>query len=295
MPAIERHGAGLLTDCEVERIESSGSQVTGVQVMHQGTLKLLFARNVVLSAGGIASPLLLLKSGLGNRSGHVGRNLMRHYVDLYALQVDSEPQNKHSKEIGFNDFYERDGKKLGTVQSFGRLPPVDVILAQLEKDLPNSFLKGIFRVFKPILRVIIGGKTCDRLVMASIMEDSPRFENRVWIEGDKTFLFYKISNEDRAKIASLRKSLKSLFKPLGLWFMAASEKNEMLAHVCGTCRMGDDPLQSVVDPNNRVHGIENLYVVDGSFFPTSGGTNPALTIAANSLRVADVLIRGRKS
>jgi choline dehydrogenase-like flavoprotein len=77
--------------------------------------------------------------------------------------------------------------------------------------------------------------------------------------------------------------------------MAASEKNEMLAHVCGTCRMGDDPLQSVVDPNNRVHGIENLYVVDGSFFPTSGGTNPALTIAANSLRVADVLIRGRKS
>jgi choline dehydrogenase-like flavoprotein len=170
-----------------------------------------------------------------------------------------------------------------------------VILAQLEKDLPNSFLKGIFRVFKPILRVIIGGKTCDRLVMASIMEDSPRFENRVWIEGDKTFLFYKISNEDRAKIASLRKSLKSLFKPLGLWFMAASEKNEMLAHVCGTCRMGDDPLQSVVDPNNRVHGIENLYVVDGSFFPTSGGTNPALTIAANSLRVADVLIRGRKS
>ena len=64
----------------------------------------------------------------------------------------------------------------------------------------------------------------------------------------------------------------------------------MLAHVCGTCRFGDDPQTSVLDRNNRAHGIDNLYVVDASFFPSSGGTNPALTIAANALRVAGVML-----
>jgi choline dehydrogenase-like flavoprotein len=57
-------------------------------------------------------------------------------------------------------------------------------------------------------------------------------------------------------------------------------------HVCGTCRFGTDPASSVLDPWNRAHGLSNLFVVDASFFPTSGGINPALTIAANALRVA---------
>ena len=69
-----------------------------------------------------------------------------------------------------------------------------------------------------------------------------------------------------------------------------AENNSMLAHVCGTCRFGDDPQTSVLDRNNRAHGIDNLYVVDASFFPSSGGTNPALTIAANALRVAGVML-----
>jgi choline dehydrogenase-like flavoprotein len=60
----------------------------------------------------------------------------------------------------------------------------------------------------------------------------------------------------------------------------------MLAHACGTCRFGSDPGTSVLDANNRAHELDNLYVVDSSFFPTSGGTNPSLTIAANALRVA---------
>jgi len=60
-----------------------------------------------------------------------------------------------------------------------------------------------------------------------------------------------------------------------------------LGHVCGTAVFGDNPETSVLDANNRAHEVENLYVVDGSFFPTSGGVNPALTIIANALRVAD--------
>lgn len=65
----------------------------------------------------------------------------------------------------------------------------------------------------------------------------------------------------------------------------------MLGHVCGTCRFGDDPATSVLDRNNRTHEVANLYVVDASFLPTSGGTNPSLTIAANALRVAEAMLR----
>jgi choline dehydrogenase-like flavoprotein len=72
-----------------------------------------------------------------------------------------------------------------------------------------------------------------------------------------------------------------------------AESNQRLAHVCGTCRFGDDAQSSVLDANNKAHDLENLYIVDGSFLPSSGGTNPALTIAANALRVADYLIAAR--
>jgi choline dehydrogenase-like flavoprotein len=65
--------------------------------------------------------------------------------------------------------------------------------------------------------------------------------------------------------------------------------NDSIAHACGTCRFGDDPQQSVLDASNRAHDIDNLYVVDSSFFPSSGGVNPSLTIAANALRVAALL------
>ena len=69
------------------------------------------------------------------------------------------------------------------------------------------------------------------------------------------------------------------------------ENNLNFYHACGTCRFGDDPETSVLDANNRAHDIENLYVVDASFFPSSAGINPSLTIAANALRVAEKIDR----
>jgi choline dehydrogenase-like flavoprotein len=296
-PAIELHKAELITECEVETIDSVEAKITGVTVHKKGTKYSLQGRNVILAGGAILSPLLLKKSvsqtfpfGLGNHSAQVGRNLMRHFVDLYALKIDSDPENPNAKEIGFNDFYENKGNRLGTVQSFGRLPPTEVMLAQLEGTLQSKIAKVLFSAVKPLLRTVFLRQTKGRLVMASIIEDTPQFENRVWACGDKILIHYKISKEDQIRIAAFRTKLKDIFKPLGLLFLQSSEKNEMLAHVCGTCRMGLDPATSVVDLENKVHGTENLFVVDSSFFPTSGGTNPALTIAANALRVAEILV-----
>jgi len=81
-----------------------------------------------------------------------------------------------------------------------------------------------------------------------------------------------------------------VLRPYRVRLVKQAENNRLLAHVCGTCRFGTDPKDSVLDAHNRAHGLSNLYIVDGSFFPSSGGTNPALTIAANALRVADHLI-----
>ena len=71
----------------------------------------------------------------------------------------------------------------------------------------------------------------------------------------------------------------------------SGENNLNFGHTCGTCRFGDDPATSVLDRDNRAHDLENLYVVDASFFPSSGGTNPSLTIAANALRAAEAIQR----
>ncbi len=101
---------------------------------------------------------------------------------------------------------------------------------------------------------------------------------------------YQIHDYERARIKVFREELRKILKPYRFMLIKQAENNERIAHACGTCRFGLDRKESVLDVNDCAHGISNLYVVDSSFFPSSGGTNPALTIAANALRVADHLI-----
>jgi choline dehydrogenase-like flavoprotein len=84
--------------------------------------------------------------------------------------------------------------------------------------------------------------------------------------------------------------MKDALKPCRFVLIKQATNNQMMAHACGTCRFGLDSRNSVLDRNNRAHGLENLYVVDSSFFPSSAGTNPGLTIAANALRVAESML-----
>ncbi|MCM2281848.1 MAG: GMC family oxidoreductase, partial [Bdellovibrionaceae bacterium] len=298
-PAIEKFGASILTECEVKKVNMASNKATGVLITLSGRDLHIRANNVVLAAGALSTPLLLLDSkteqfpnGLGNHSDLVGRNLMRHFVDLFALKIDSDPKNPKAKELGFNDFYQVDGRKLGTVQSFGRLPPTTVILDQMEKEWQqiHAIAGFVIRILKPILRPFLDRMLRGRLTMASILEDAPSLENRIWKENGQVRMSYTISPSDRANIQLMRTKLRKLFRPMSALFIASAEKNAMLAHACGTCRMGINPSRSVVGVDSQVHGTDNVFVVDGSVFPTSGGTNPALTIAANALRVAELWI-----
>lgn len=298
-PAIAEHGATLLDECEALHLLASPTRVNGVVCSRHGERFVLRSKLCFLAAGALSTPLILLRSasdcwpeGLANASGLVGRYLMRHFVDLYLLAFPEGP-GRGDKAIAFNDFYHSSGTKLGTVQSFGLLPPPAMLTATIESDLRRGrtpWLAGLFRPAEPFARLLLDHLLAGKTILTSIVEDLPWRENRIELSASGGVLHYRIPPYDRERIAAMRLLVRQALKPRPLRLLRQAENNERIAHACGTCRFGNDPRESVLDADNRAHGIENLYVVDASFFPTSGGTNPALTIAANAVRVAERIL-----
>jgi choline dehydrogenase-like flavoprotein len=302
-PAVKDHGARLLDECRVVRLQATRDAVTGVECLRRGESFTLRGTLVILAAGALATPCLLLGSvssdwpaGLANNSGLVGHNLMRHFIDLYAVSVKRRDGLVASqKELAFNDDYVSDAGKFGTVQSFGALPPASVLVAGMEKDIRDqagAWLATAFGLARPFLRRVLDRRLSRALILASIMEDLPYRANRVEprADGAGLTLHYEVPPPDRVRIDQWRRKLRADLRPYPVLLIKQAENNERIAHACGTCRFGTDPKTSVLDADNRAHGLSNLYVVDSSFFPSSGGTNPALTIAANALRVADRIL-----
>jgi choline dehydrogenase-like flavoprotein len=299
-PAIEEYGAALLDECEAVRLIASRRTVDAIECRLGDRLVTLRARMVFVAAGALATPALFLRSasetwpaGLANESGLVGRNLMRHLVDLYAVEVnDAGESDNRVKEVAMNDFYERDGLKLGTVQSFGRFPPLDVVMQALLNDVRESafaWAVPFVRLGAPLVRPELVKLIERRFTLATTLEDLPYAHNRVELAAgaqDRIALSYRPGGYELDRATRFRALVKEALAPLRFRFIAQADKNERIAHACGTCRFGDNPRASVLDRNCRAHGLDNLYVVDSAFFPTSGGTNPSLTIAANALRVA---------
>ena len=131
------------------------------------------------------------------------------------------------------------------------------------------------------------------LVLAPIMEDLPYLDNRV-LPSDRPSadgrqrlrIQYRLHANEIERHTVFSRQLKEVLEPFRKLILRGAGDNAALAHVCGTCRFGTDPKSSVLDPQNRAHEVDNLYVVDASFFPSSTGLNPSLTVAANALRVA---------
>lgn len=304
-PAIESFGACLLDQCEVVRVQAERSRVTGVACRRLGREFTLRAEVVVLAAGALHTPRLLLRStsadwptGLANRSGRVGRNLMRHLIDLYLVELDPPaggPLENRFKEWAFNDFYLSDRGKLGSVQSFGRLPPAPMLLESMRQDMRQGPFRPLDRLMPlaaPALRRILDGMVNGTVALATLLEDLPYADNRVLPprpgeRHDAPLRFtYSVNAYEDQRITAFRRHMKKMLGPARWRLVKQAHNNERIAHACGTCRFGNDPTTSVLDRNNRAHDLDNLYVVDSSFFPSSGGTNPSLTIAANALRVA---------
>jgi choline dehydrogenase-like flavoprotein len=296
-PALEHPNVTLITEAEVTRLETdaAGRSVTGVVVARDGALETLTADVVVLSCGAANSAKLLLVSsgehhphGLANGSGQVGRNYMFHNSQA-VLALSKEPNpTVFQKTLGLNDFYFEGPDfpyPLGNVQMVGK------------SQAP------MFRGEKPIETRLAPTRSLEDIARHAVdfwlsTEDLPRADNRVTVRSDGAIQLSYTSTNDEAK-TRLFKQLKDMLGHLGmhgdhLLPRHAYLKNDIpvagVAHQAGTCRFGSDPATSVLDVHCKAHELDNLYVVDTSFFPSIGAVNPALTAMANALRVGSHLL-----
>jgi choline dehydrogenase-like flavoprotein len=298
-PALETGNIELLTNTTVQRLltSASGREVTGVEATRDGERITLTADLVVSSAGAINSAALLLRSandrhpnGLANGSGLLGRNYMCHLNSvMLALSLCPNP-TVFQKSWALNDFYWGDGEwpyPMGHISFVGKTDEY-VLAAGAPKLTP--------------------GWTLEKMAKHSLdfwltSEDLPDPANRVTVTREgRTQLTYQPNNEAghrrlQAKLQSLLGRLPCPVHGTGC-VQGFSNLNAYIgkriplagvAHQNGTARFGVDPKSSVLDVNCRAHELDNLYVVDGSFFPSSSAVNPALTIMANALRVAEHL------
>ncbi|MBI1852494.1 MAG: GMC family oxidoreductase [Planctomycetes bacterium] len=300
-PALEHSNVTMLTNAYVSRLETtaSGREVTTVHVERNGARETYSADVVVVSCGAINSAALLLRSrserhpnGLANGSGVVGRHYMGH-VNSVLMAISKCPNpTVFQKTLSVNDFY------------FG----------SKEWPFPMGHISFVGKLDRDTLKAgapaIAPGFTLELMAKHSLdfwltSEDLPDPDNRVTLDHEgKIVLAYRPNNEEGHKrlIAKLESLMKAQSKcPVhghechqGLFsrnlFLGQRIPLAGVAHQNGTIRFGDDPKTSALDPLCKAHEIDNLYVVDASFFPSSGAVNPALTIIANALRVGDHLL-----
>lgn len=284
-PILKRPHVHLLTHAKAIRLIPEGDKIAAVEVEHEGQIKRFEAKTFIVSCGAINSAALLLRSktdrfpkGLANSSDLVGRNYMCHLNSaIVALSTKKNPVI-FQKTIGINDFYHgaEDSKfPLGHMQLLGKVMP-----AMLAADSP---LPAPHFLFKWMADHATGWWITS--------EDLPDPDNRVFID-DQNRLHLHCEQKNKEAHRRLLKKLKKILRVAGHFhhfsndaYLAKQIPIAGVAHQVGTLRFGKDPKTSVLDLNCRAHDHENLYVVDGSFFPSSGAVNPALTIIANALRV----------
>lgn len=286
-PALAHPNVTLLTGALATRLihDGPGRRVTAVEVQRRGESLRIEAPVVIVACGAVNSAALLLRSatathpdGLGNASGLVGRRYMAHLATMmqgfHPWRVN---RDVFQKTVAINDYYLRgpDGRyPLGQIQSQGRTHGV------MAKVVGDTIVPGI-----PLWAYEAWvARGVDWLAMT---EDLPRDDNRVTLSPDGSIrLTYEPNNS--AAHQELVAVATRLLKKLGFWkVIAHSHLQRNTTHQCGTLVFGTDPRTSVLDPFCRSHEVENLFVVDASFFPSSAAVNPALTIIATALRVAD--------
>ncbi|MGO9823092.1 MAG: GMC oxidoreductase [Solirubrobacteraceae bacterium] len=297
-PALEHSNVTLMTGTQAVRLETNdaGTAVTGVVVVHADGSETFAGQIVVVSCGAANSAKLLLASGndthpsgLANGSDQVGRNYMFHNSQAVLALSREENPTVFQKTLGVNDFYLKGNEDfefpLGNIQMVGK------------SQAP------MFRGEKPGETRFAPTWSLEEVARHAVdfwlsTEDLPMPENRVTLarDGNVTISYTASNNEAKERLYD---QLKEMLADLGMHHghllpHHAYLKNEIpvagVAHQAGTCRFGSDPASSVLNEDCRAHELDNLYVVDTSFFPSIGAVNPALTAIANAIRVGDHLL-----
>ena len=269
--------------------------MTGVVVERGGQREVYEADVVVLAAGASNSARVLLASandrhpnGLANGSDQVGRNFMFHNSKAVVALSKERNDTVFQKTLGVNDFYfgaDDYQYPIGNIQMVGKSNA--------------AAMKGE----EPHLTKLAPHWSLDDVAHHAVdfwltTEDLPMPDNRITLRPDGDIaIAYEMTNDKEAD--RLYHELKKILNHTGLADHHVLDKNFYMdmsiaivgcAHQSGTVRFGTDPETSVLDPNCKAHEVDNLYVVDTSFFPSIGAVNPALTAMANAIRVGEHLL-----
>jgi choline dehydrogenase-like flavoprotein len=292
-PALKHENLTLLRHAKVEKLvtDANGGTVTEVLVNRKGATETYSADVVVSSCGAINSAALLLRSandkhpnGLANSSDQVGRNYMAH-INSGVVAISKSPNpTKFQKTLGVNDYYWGASDwdfPLGHIQMLGKSD--------------RNILRAGAPWFAPGLALDYMSKHAIDFWLTT--EDLPHPNNCVTVDRDGNIRLAKayLNQESHRRLLD---KLKGLLGDLGCQersiprFSVLDQQIPLagIAHQCGTVRFGEDPAQSALDVNCKAHDLDNLYVVDTGFFPSSSAVNPALTAMANALRVGDHLL-----
>ncbi|MEI7598469.1 MAG: GMC family oxidoreductase [Aestuariivirga sp.] len=286
-PALATGNVDLILETFVHRFitDASGRRVTGIEVEQKGERKVIAAEVFISSAGAINSAALLLRSanerhpkGLGNSSDQLGRNYMAHN-NTAMMAVNPLRRNNvvFQKSLCINDFYLKNDVKpypLGNVQGLGKLQ--GGMLTANMRWVPESLMSWFAE------------RSVDWWIMS---EDLPSPENRVTVDGDGKIRVSYTPNNLKAH-GELVRHWTGLMKSMGYPIVITQKMDITVAmHQCGTARFGTDPKTSVLDTNCKAWDLDNLYVVDASFLPSSTAVNPSLTIVAQAVRTSDHLLK----
>jgi choline dehydrogenase-like flavoprotein len=300
-PALQRENVTLLTGWKVEKLvtDASGASVRDVVVERLGERIVLKGDLVILAAGAINSAALLLRSagdhhasGLANSSGLVGRNYMCHQNGLLIAVLPYENPAAFQKHFGIADFYHADPLRnhatepdmpLGLIQLMGK---PDAGTLEWLASLPGG---------EPLRAEPLESWRQRTIDFFLTSEDLPDPENRVELRADGAIRLRYTHNNTRAyerlhaRCEDALRRTEALHGRAAPVFLHSRLGIGGVSHQTGTLRFGPDPRTSVLDPNCKAHDLSNLYVVDGSFFPSCGAVNPSLTIMANAIRVGEHL------
>ncbi|MCT9006692.1 GMC oxidoreductase [Streptomyces rhizosphaerihabitans] len=312
-PALEHPNVEMVTHANVRRLDTdaTGRNVTSVVAMvgdgnggggenggggdSPGGSTVEFSADIVIVAcGAVNSAALLLRSandrhprGLANSSDVVGRHYMRHN-NLALMAISEEPNDtKFQKTLALHDWYLGSDDwdyPLGGIQMLGKSDS-----EQIHGEAPRW--AGAVAPDMPF--EVLAHHAVDFWLCG---EDLPAADNRVTLDGNGDIHLALDEKNNIAGLQRLRHELQGMLGHLGMRehhllphsiYLHKGMPIGATAHQAGTVRFGHDPADSALDVNCKAHDLDNLYVVDTSFFPSIGAVNPSLTAIANALRVGD--------
>jgi len=309
-PLAERKGVQLRTNCRVKEITVCENGLADGVLYYDadGVLQEQKAEVVVLACNGIGTPRLLLNSrserfpdGLANSSGLVGRNLMFHPYASIRGWFDDPLDGHRGPHIGTwsQQFYETDGSR-GFVRGYtyqfvrGQGPVVTAMTGMATGRIPWG--DGHHDAYRQLFDRSAG--------MVAICEDLPEEHNTVTLDPSlkdahgipAPKITYRLGENSRRMLEHAVARGVEILRAAGARDIVSEAPLPNAGwHLLGTARMGDDPKTSVVNQWGQAHDVPNLYLMDASTFPTSGGVNPTATIMSVALRQVRHLVAERRN